>query len=122
MSRLRKPRQVVEFAFRLPACLRLSGRTAKYLLKKALAPLVPPEILAKKKQGFSIPIKNWLCGELRPLMAELLDGARVRRRGWFEPAAVRRLVDEHLAGRENHSHRLWAIMVLELWQQRYGGG
>ena len=112
--------KIVEFAFRLPAHLRLKGLTTKYLLKKAVAPLLPPEILTKKKQGFSIPIKNWLTGELRPLMTDLLDAGRVRRRGWFEPAEVRRLMDEHLAGRENHSHRLWAMMVLELWQQRFG--
>ena len=112
---------IVEFAFRLPAHLRLNGRTTKYLLKKAVAPLLPPEILAKKKQGFSIPIKNWLTGELRPLMTDLLEAGRVRRRGWFEPAAVQRLIEGHLAGRENHSHRLWAMMVLELWQQRFGG-
>jgi asparagine synthase (glutamine-hydrolysing) len=113
--------KIVEFAFRLPAHLRLKGLTTKYLLKKAVAPLLPPEILTKKKQGFSIPIKNWLSGALRPLMTDLLDAERVRRRGWFEPAAVRRLMDEHLAGRENHSHRLWAMMVLELWQQRFSG-
>ncbi len=113
--------KIVEFAFRLPAHLRLKGRTTKYLLKKAVAPLLPPQILAKKKQGFSIPIKNWLTGELRPLMTDLLDAGRVRRRGWFEPAEVRKLVDEHLAGRENHSHRLWSMMVFELWQQRFAG-
>ena len=113
--------KIVEFAFRLPAHLRLKGLTTKYLLKKAVAPLLPPEILAKKKQGFSIPIKAWLSGELRPLMTDLLDAERVRRRGWFEPAVVRQLMGEHLAGRENHSHRLWAMMVLELWQQRFSG-
>jgi asparagine synthase (glutamine-hydrolysing) len=112
---------VVEFAFRLPARMRLRGKTTKYLLRKAVAPLLPPEVLAKRKEGFSIPIKNWLRAELRPLLEDLLAAERVRRRGWFEPRVVQRLVAEHLAGRANHSHRLWAMMSLELWQQRFGG-
>ena len=74
--------------------------------------VLPARILARRKEGFSIPMKNWLRGPLRPLLGELVGG--VRERGWFEGAEVDRLVDEHLRGRENHAHRLWWLMSLEL--------
>ena len=74
--------------------------------------VLPARIVDRSKEGFSIPMKNWLRDPLRPLMGELIRG--VRERGWFEDSEVDRLVDEHLRGRENHAHRLWCLMSLEL--------
>jgi asparagine synthase (glutamine-hydrolysing) len=97
--------------------MKLHRGQTKIILRRAMAGRLPPKILNKPKQGFSIPLKHWLCGPLRPMMSDLLAADCIRRRGYFEAATVRQWMDEHLDGRANHSHRLWALMVFELWQQ-----
>lgn len=110
---------VMEFAAAIPSRLKLKGLTTKHILKKAVWDIVPREILTRGKEGFSIPIKNWLAQELRPLMEDTLSETRLEQRGYFQPAYVRQLITEHLDGRENHSHRLWALMMVEIWHQAY---
>jgi asparagine synthase (glutamine-hydrolysing) len=107
--------RIVEFAFALPTHQKLGWNKRKVLLQRVMSARLPPEVLNKPKQGFSVPLKHWLCAELRPLMHDLLSPSTLRRRGDFEPAVVASWIDEHLAGRANHSHRLWALMVFELW-------
>jgi asparagine synthase (glutamine-hydrolysing) len=92
------------------------GQT-KVLLRKVMAERLPATILTKPKQGFSMPLKHWLCGPLRPLMADLLSAQSIHNRGCFQPEPIAQWVAEHLAGRANHSHRLWGLMVFELWQR-----
>lgn len=104
--------EFVEFAMRIPAEWKLRGGTSKWILKNALGDLLPPQILSRRKEGFSIPMKNWLRGPLQPLLEELLGA--VDRRGWFESGEIRRIADEHRRGRRNHAHRLWCLMSLEL--------
>jgi asparagine synthase (glutamine-hydrolysing) len=111
--------RLAEFALNLPARLKLRGLSGKRLLRQAMAPVLPAEILTRGKEGFSMPIKHWLRGEIRELMLDLLSEERLRKRGLFAPFHVRRLVDEHLADRANHSHRLWALMAFELWCDEY---
>jgi asparagine synthase (glutamine-hydrolysing) len=79
---------------------------------------LPAEILNKPKQGFSIPLKQWLQHSLRPMMLDLLSTDSLRRGNYFDPPTVNRWVNEHLAGQKNHSHRLWGLMVFELWQRK----
>ncbi len=62
---------------------------------------------------------NWIMQELRPLLLETLSEQQVRKRGYFQPHYVQRLIREHLDGKANHSHRLWALMVFEIWHQMY---
>jgi asparagine synthase (glutamine-hydrolysing) len=110
--------RIVEFAMNLPPHLKLHRGQTKVILRKAMARHIPAMVLNKPKQGFSIPLKHWLCGPLRPLMTDLLSVDSVRKRGYFQPQCVAGWVAEHLAGRANHSHRLWALMVFELWQRQ----
>ncbi len=110
---------VMELAFSLPGDLKVRGGERKYILKRALEGLVPPRVLTRAKEGFSIPMKTWLGRELSPLMRELLSPERLRRRGLFEPEAVGRRVAEHVAGRENHAHVLFSLMVFERWAQEF---
>ncbi|MDZ7369672.1 MAG: asparagine synthase (glutamine-hydrolyzing) [candidate division KSB1 bacterium] len=109
----------VEFAATLPPHLRLNGNRTKYILREALRDVLPPLILRRGKEGFSIPIKNWLKNELKPMMMEALSETNVRAKGYFSPSYVQKLIDEHLRGVENHSHRLWALMVFHLWHDLY---
>jgi asparagine synthase (glutamine-hydrolysing) len=111
--------KVMEFAATIPTHLKLKGLTTKYILKKAVSDLLPEKILVRGKEGFSIPIKNWIMNELRPLLLDTLSAERVKNRGYFQPQYVQHLVQEHLEGKENHSHRLWALMVFEIWHQMY---
>ncbi len=111
--------RVMEFAAKIPTSMKLKGLTTKYILKKAVSDLLPEKILTRGKEGFSIPIKNWLMNELRPLLLDTLSEERIRRRGYFQPHYIQHLIQEHLNGKENHSHRLWALMVFEIWHQMY---
>jgi asparagine synthase (glutamine-hydrolysing) len=90
----------------------------KRVLKEAVKGIVPDRILSKPKQGFSIPIKNWLRGPLKPLLLELLSSKTLRERGYFRPEAVLKMARDHIANKADHSHRLWALMVFELWSRQ----
>lgn len=109
----------VEFVATIPSGMKLNGFESKYILKKSMSRILPKETLYRNKQGFSIPIKNWLKDELKPLMEEVLSSKRIKKEGFFNPDYVDRLKVEHLNGIENHSHRLWALMVFEIWQDVY---
>ena len=106
--------EVVEYAMRIPAEWKLEGGRTKSILKDAFGELLPASVLQRGKEGFSIPMKNWLRGPLRGMMEELLAPEVLRDRGWFSETEVTRLVSEHVAGRENHAHRLWCLMGLEM--------
>ena len=106
---------VADFAFSTPVVHKLRGLQKKRLLRAAVEPIVPPEILSAPKQGFSIPASAWLRGDLAPMARELLAPARLEAQGFFEPAPVARLLDEHLARRADRSRQLWSLLVFTLW-------
>jgi asparagine synthase (glutamine-hydrolysing) len=114
--------RIVEFALSLPPDLKMKGFRTKVLLRKTFWNDLPEEVQNRDKQGFSIPIKNWIRAELKPMMLDLLAEKRIREQGVFRPSFVSRLVREHLEGTENHSHKLWALMVYEQWFEIYGKG
>ena len=111
--------RVMELAFSMPGDLKIRGGRAKDILKQALRGLVPDRILDRKKEGFSIPMKQWLKRELKPLMERLLAPERLAARGLIEPAKTRRLIDEHCAGCANHAHVLFSLMVFERWAEEF---
>ncbi len=113
---------VMELAFSMPGHLKIRGAERKHVLKRAVRDLVPASVLTRSKEGFSIPMKNWLRRDLAPLMEDLLSSDRIRRRAWFQPDAVRARVDAHKAGRENNAHTLFSLMVLERWADEFVGG
>jgi asparagine synthase (glutamine-hydrolysing) len=106
---------VMELAFSMPGDFKIRDGERKWILKRAMAGIVPDRILHRRKEGFSIPMKNWLRRDLQPLMRTLLAPERIRARGLFDAAEVSRLVDDHVAGRENYAHTLFPLMVLERW-------
>ncbi|MDP8943680.1 MAG: asparagine synthase (glutamine-hydrolyzing), partial [Actinomycetota bacterium] len=101
---------VSDLALALPDRLRVRGFSKKRLLRRALAPLLPREILDGPKQGFSIPAAAWLRGELEPFAREALSPEVVRRQGFFRPEAVTRLLDDHVAGRGDLSRQIWGLL------------
>ncbi|HEV3229161.1 MAG TPA: asparagine synthase (glutamine-hydrolyzing) [Solirubrobacteraceae bacterium] len=110
---------VSDFALRLPDHLKVRGFAKKRLLRRALAPLLPREIIEGRKRGFSIPAAAWLRGELAPFAREVLSPARVREQGYFDPKTVSGLIDAHVAGREDYSRHLWGLLSFSLWYDRY---
>ena len=106
---------LLEWAARIPAEIKMKGGTTKALLKAAMAPYLPREILHRKKMGFGVPLERWFRRELRELAHDTLLGQPARERGIMRPDYVRRLLDEHGAGTRNHHTRLWALLMLELW-------
>ncbi len=108
-------RDVAEFVCRLPSRYKLRGARRKYLLKKAVAGLLPREILGRGKRGFLIPTAAWLRGQLRPKVDALLGEKHLRQQGIFDPATVGRLVAEHATGAADHRKKLWTLLVLQLW-------
>jgi asparagine synthase (glutamine-hydrolysing) len=78
---------------------------------------LPPDTAARRKQGFDVPLSDWLRGPLREVLTDFLDERTVRERGLFHPRAVTTLVSDHLERRVDHGERLWALIVLEGWMQ-----
>ncbi len=112
-------KRVVEYAASLPASYKLRGRTTKYILKRAVAPLLPAFVTRRRKKGFGVPVAEWLKGRLRPLARDLLAPARLRRHGLFDADYVARLQDEHERGVANHRKLLWTLLVFELWHESF---
>ena len=106
---------VAELALALPRAARVRGLAKKRLLRAAVEPLVGREIARGGKKGFSIPAAAWLRGELAPFAREVLSAERLRRQGYFDPAAVNRLLGEHVGRRADHSRQLWGLMCFSLW-------
>lgn len=111
--------RIVEFALSLPPEMKLARGQTKIILRQVMQQHLPQAVLTRPKQGFSIPIKQWLSGPLKPIMTDLLAPEPIRRDDYFDAALVQRWVNEHLDGRANHSHRLWALMSFQLWRQHY---
>ncbi|HEY2355173.1 MAG TPA: asparagine synthase (glutamine-hydrolyzing) [Gaiellaceae bacterium] len=109
---------VTNLAFALPTRLKVRGLQKKVLLRKAVEPLVPREVVHGRKRGFSIPAAAWLRGELAPFARATLSADTLRRQGFFEPEPVKRLLDEHVAGAEDWSRQLWGLLAFTLWYER----
>ncbi len=111
--------RLVEYAAKIPSRMKIRGFSdTKYIYKKILEGVLPREILYDRpKLGHSVPMKNWLRedSKLQKWVEEILSESALVKRGFFRPSVVRQLFEEHLSMRHNHSHRLWALVVLELW-------
>jgi asparagine synthase (glutamine-hydrolysing) len=107
---------LVEFTARLPERLKLRGGTTKYILREAMRDVLPPEILARGKMGFPVPVGSWLRGPYRRVVDELVLSPRAQERGRCDAAAFRELVARHDAG-EDHAERLWSLVNLEIWHR-----
>ncbi|HDP94420.1 MAG TPA: asparagine synthase (glutamine-hydrolyzing) [Candidatus Aminicenantes bacterium] len=109
--------RLVELAFSLPPEWKVRGSVTKWFFKQSMEGILPRSVIHRRKEGFSIPIKNWLRTDLRDLMQDTLSEARIKDSGLFQPQAVQRMVNEHLSGKQNHSHRLWALIQFNLWRE-----
>ncbi|MGO9302152.1 MAG: asparagine synthase (glutamine-hydrolyzing) [Candidatus Korobacteraceae bacterium] len=113
--------QFAEWVFaNIPPRLRLHGRifpSTKYIFRKALKDELGEEVLRQPKAGFGAPVDEWLLGELREMVDDLLSESRIRRAGYFDPKIVGQMVQEHRDGKHNWSMQIWQLLTIELWMQ-----
>jgi asparagine synthase (glutamine-hydrolysing) len=109
--------ELMELAASIPPAQKASGVQRKVALRRALRGWVPDAILDGTKQGFELPVANWLRTDLAPYAREVLLDPASAQRGWTRPEAVEQLIDQHVAGAADHGRKLWALLTLELWAQ-----
>ena len=111
--------KVIEFAASLPESLKISGVETKSFLKKVAARLVPKEAIYRRKMGFGVPVGKWFRGEMKGFVQEVLLSEASLNRGVIRPEMLKKYVDEHTSGNRDHAFRIWALLMLELWYQRF---
>jgi len=113
--------RVVEFAWRVPLSAKFRHGKGKAILRDVLARYVPGHLIERPKMGFGVPIDRWMSGALRPWAEELLDEKRLREEGYFNPAPIRRMWDEHVSGKRRWHYQLWDILMFQAWHDQYLG-
>jgi asparagine synthase (glutamine-hydrolysing) len=111
--------ELVDFAARIPARLKQRGTVGKWVLKQAMEPFLPADIIHRPKTGFGAPLRRWIGGGLRPLMADLLSPTSLKARGLFAPAAVQRLIDRNARGEVDAAYTLLSLMSIEIWCRKF---
>jgi len=113
--------RLVELAFALPGRLKIRDGVTKFVLREAVRGLLPPGILERKKEGFLLPINAWLVRRFRGFVEAVLAPRRLAGHGLLRPEAVRRLLEEHYAGRADHANRIWTLAMFQCWHDLYLG-
>ena len=111
--------EFMEFAASLPVDLKLRGDTTKYILKRAVRDLLPPDNVDRPKKGFGVPLGSWFRNELREMSGDLLLDGRLAARGYFRPGTVERLLREHWEGAADWENQLWSLLMLESWHRMF---
>ena len=110
---------LMEFAASLPSGLKMNGAIKKYILKEAVKPLLPKEIIERPKMGFGVPLDHWFRHELKDLAYDVLLSDSLRQRGYFHEHVVRRLLDEHTRGVRSWHYQLWNLLMFESWHRMF---
>lgn len=111
--------RVVGYAAGIPEKFLYHRGMGKIILRKLLARFVPPALFERPKMGFAIPVSQWLRGELKPMLLDYLSADRLKLEGLFDVALAQSVIAEHLSGRQNHPHRLWALLMWEMWREKW---
>jgi|SRR5579864_3257995 len=114
--------ELIELTSRIPSNFKVRGFTMKYLLKKAVAPWLPAEILQRKKRGFGAPVGAWLRNDLGNLVQETLSPEQIRKRGFFDPAVVQEIIASHRAENSDQTDSLLALICFEVWSRIFLDG
>ena len=109
----------VEFAAQIPARYKQRGKEGKWVLKKAMEPYLPRDVIYRPKTGFGAPLRRWMRHELRELLGDLLSADSLNRRGLFNPVAVERLIADNDAGRMDASYTLLSLLCIEIWCRKF---
>ena len=113
---------LIDLANRIPVSLKQRGGTGKWILKRAMEPYLPRDVIYRPKSGFGVPLRHWLHGRLRPLVDDVLSPSRLSERGLFDPAAVNRLVTRDRNGQIDGTYPIFALLCIELWMRQHVDG
>lgn len=111
--------RLVEFSASIPCLLKIRGFKLKSLFKDSLRGILPEKILAKKKQGFMVPIGEWFKSQLKDYIREILSEENIKKRGFFVPSFVSKMLNDHFQGKGIYTNQIWALLVFELWYKEY---
>lgn len=111
--------EMIEFANRVPAHLKIKGIKTKYILKKALTKKLPMNIIERPKKGFGVPISGWFKKELKPMLLDEFNSDKIRREGLFDPTVIQRLLNEHFDGKKDNRKEIWTLLMFQLWKKNY---
>jgi asparagine synthase (glutamine-hydrolysing) len=111
--------ELAAFISALPETWRIRGLTTKRVLREAMKRLLPQKILERPKVGFRVPVNQWFRTSMREYLLDHLTGADSRTRHYYRPEHLRRILGEHIDGRQNHEKLLWCMLSLELWQRAF---
>jgi asparagine synthase (glutamine-hydrolysing) len=111
--------ELLELSAKLPNSLKMKGLERKYILKKAAESLLPKEMVWRKKAGFSAPIRSWLRTSLKPMIDDLLSEETINRRGFFNAAEVKRIIDLNDSGKEDLNLQVFQLLTFELWLREF---
>lgn len=110
---------LVDFADQIPLHLKQRGQEGKWVLKKAMEPYLPHDVIYRPKTGFGAPLRRWMRHELKELLGDLLSVASLKRRGLFDPVAVHKLIAANQAGRVDGAYTLFSLLCIEIWCRRF---
>jgi len=111
--------KVMEAASRIPSNLKLRGIMTKYILKKSLQPIVPKQVLYRKKMGFGVPLPSWFRNDLKGFIQDILLSDEFIKRGFFNKVFIKKVLDDHISGRRNNANKIWALLNFELWHRMF---
>ena len=111
--------RIAEFAYGLPLNLRYRHGIRKYLLKKVLYKYLPAKFFRRPKQGFGIPLDQWLRGGVKPYIDEYLNAGRIKKEGLFNSKFTEELIKKHLSGKYNYQYPIWTLLQFQLWKEKY---
>jgi len=111
--------QLIEFAASLPGRFKIKNGRVKHILKEALRPLLPKDLIDRPKEGFVMPVNDWLKGRLWSILQDALSPANLNAHGLFDPDKVTDMINDHSTGHGNHANRLWNLFMFQLWWDRY---
>ena len=111
--------KVIEFAASLPENIKIGRSETKSLLKKVAARLVPKDVIYRRKMGFGVPIGKWLKTDMKSFVADMLLSEKFAKRGYFDQAKVRDIIELHTSGKEDSPNQIWTLLMLEMWFQQF---
>jgi len=112
--------ELAAFISGLSDAWRVRGRTTKRILRESMLRLLPAAILERPKVGFRVPVNEWFRTSMKDYLSDHLLGGGSRTRAYYQPQMLRRYLEEHMAGRQNHEKLLWSMLNLEIWHREYG--
>jgi asparagine synthase (glutamine-hydrolysing) len=111
--------KIIEYAATLPLSYKYRKGKRKYILRKILSKYLPEALFDRPKQGFALPVEEWLGNDLKPLFTDYLSEQRINKGGIFNPEIITRMLDDYLKGRGGNAHKLWFLLMFEMWREKW---